>query len=338
MTEQWRRATLAVVAGLAAVAPACSYSTGAEESAEPVRAGDNDRRVSIEEPETSPPSGPTSTLPDPGVASGACRVVVYTPPSAIEPHEGELCRPASEGASDAGIVLVHGGGGIAGNRTGVSGWASTYTAAGYTTLAVDYHLFDPGAESPVFPLPEQNIKAAVQYLRGSAPSLGIDPEHIVLQGHSAGARVGAVAYTTAGDPLFDGPELWPGIDDHVNAFIGFYSTYDGSHQYDVQYYGGARDDTDPAVRRAWSTADALTRTDAVRGPAAFFTGALDWTELATQQEQFADGVKAAGHQAFTFVADGGEHGYDSSPTGLTEGGLVAAGFLVGWLDGMYAAE
>jgi acetyl esterase/lipase len=178
----------------------------------------------------------------------------------------------------------------------------------------------------------------VQFLRGSAPSLGLDPDRIVVHGASAGARIGAVAYTTPGDPLFAGGELWPGVPDHVDAFVGFYSTYDGSHQYDTQYYGGDRDDLDPAVRAGWSGADALANAANVVGPAAFFTGELDWAELATQQEQFAAAVEAAGYQASTFVADGGEHGYDSSPSGLTEGGLIASAFIMGWLDGLFPQD
>jgi acetyl esterase/lipase len=313
-----------------ALLTACSYSTGAEES----------ERYATERPggeasETTEAAAPTSTLPDPGVAAGTCSIVTYTPPTATEAFDGSLCRPPADTAKDSGVVLVHGGGGVAGNHTGLEAWASSYLQAGHTTLSIDYHLFDPGGESPVFPRPEQNVKAAVQFLRGSAPSLGLDPDRIALHGQSAGARLGAIAYTTPADPRFQGDELWPGVPDAVNAFIGFYSTYDGSHQYDLQYYGGSRDDADPAVREAWAAADAVANADAVPGPAALFTGSLDWAELITQQDLFAERIEAAGHQAPTFVAQGGEHGYDVSPVGLTPDGQIAAAFLVGWLDGVF---
>ena len=113
-------------------------------------------------------------------------------------------------------------------------------AEGYVAFLPDYHLFTPGSSGPVFPWPEQNIKAAVQYLRGTAQALGISRKNIVVQGMSAGARVGAVAYTTPNDDYFAGPELWPDIPDTVNGFIGFYHPYDGSMQYSSQYYGGIR--------------------------------------------------------------------------------------------------
>ena len=60
--------------------------------------------------------------------------------------------------------IVHGGSGIGGGFQGMRPWADRLLAEGYVVLLPDYHLFSPGGASPVFPWPEQNIKAAVQYL------------------------------------------------------------------------------------------------------------------------------------------------------------------------------
>src|SRR6185503_13785002 len=107
----------------------------------------------------------------------------------------------------------------------------------------DYHLFWPGTrERPVFPRPEQDVKAAVQYLRGVARALGVRRDRLVVQGQSAGARIGAVAFTTPDDPWFSGPGpgsgLHAGLSSRVDAFIGFYHPYDGTMQFDDQYFGG----------------------------------------------------------------------------------------------------
>jgi acetyl esterase/lipase len=315
---------------------ACSYETGAEEDGVRPPSDDDDGEAPDEVAEDPP-----VTLPDPGVLGGECGSVTYTPPTAAEAFVGELCRPASPEARDVGIVLVHGGGGIAGDHTAMTAWAGEYVAAGYTTLAIDYRLFDVGVESPVFPQPEQNVKAAVQYLRGAADSLGLDRDRIALHGASAGARLGAVAFTTAGDDRFSGDELWEGIDDEVNAFVGYYTTYDGTMQYDEQYYGGPRDDEDPEVRANWMAADTIVNADdanAVTGPVALFTGELDWAELITQQEALAERVRDAGEEATTHVSPAGDHGYDASPTGLTTAGLEDAAFLVGWLDAAFPQD
>lgn len=330
-------ALVSLVGFLAIATGACSFEEGDDAAAEIPTRLDGTTPPTDESGELLPPA----TLPDPAVLGGSCGAVTYTPPTAVEAFDAELCRPAGAEARDVGIVLVHGGGGIGGDLTGMTAWSEAYVAAGYTTLAIDYDLFDPGIESPVFPRPEQNVKAAVQYLRGIGPSLGLDPDRILVHGQSAGARLGAVAFVTAGDDLFEDGELWPGIDQRVNGFIGFYSTYDGTMQYDEQYYGGPRDDPDADIRASWVAADSIVnagRDGAINGPAAFFTGELDWTELVDQQEQLADRVDAAGHPATSYVHPGGEHGYDSGPSGLTEGGLAAAFAITAWLDGLFPQD
>lgn len=312
------------------LAGACSYTTGAEESADQGPATLPDR------PDTEEPSS-SATIPVDGGAlgRGECRVVTYTPPTAAQARDGDLCRPSS-GDGDVGVILLHGGGGTSGDRTAVSAWADQYLDAGFVTFAVDYTLFTPGVESPVFPLPEQNVKAAVQYLRGSANETGVDPDSIVVQGFSAGARLGAVAHTTSGDDLFAGQELWPGIPDHVDAFVGFYSTYDGTMNYDPQYYGGQRDDPDPEVRRSWTRADSIVNGHDATGPVALFTGDADWIELVGQQEALARAVREAGQEAYTSVAAGAEHGYDTAGGALTPQGLIDATFLVSWINQLFA--
>ncbi len=318
---------------ITALLGACSYSTGAEESSD-------EGLVTVPDPPGEGPSTPSSEPPaipfDGGALEpGECRVVTYTPPTASRSQEGDLCRPSSE-ARGVGVLLLHGGGGTSGDRGSVSAWADQYLDAGFVTFAIDYTLFAPGVDSPVFPQPEQNAKAAVQYLRGTASRTGIDPDSIVVQGFSAGARIGAVAHTTSGDDWFAGPELWPGIPDHVDAFVGFYSTYDGTMNNDPQYYGGLRDDPDPEVRRAWMRADSIANGRRSSGPVALFTGELDWIELVGQQEALARAVREAGHEAHTSVALGAEHGYDSAGGTLTPQGLIDATFLVSWLDQLFA--
>lgn len=271
-------------------------------------------------------------LPDPEVAPGTCKVVTYTPDTAKEPQKGELCRPAAD-QRDVAVMVVHGGSGIGGGYQGMRSWANRLTAEGYVVFLPDYHLFTPGGQSPVFPWPEQNIKAAVQYLRGTAKATGISRRNVVVQGMSAGARLGAVAYTTPNDEYFDGPELWPDISDAVDGFIGFYHTYDGSMQFSTQYYGGTDDSTTAAVRERWDRADAIANASDVEGPALFITGSKDWDLIADHQDQFAVVVRDAGEDADTFVITGGSHGFDTgTTTRLSRLGEQAAGIVLVWLN------
>src|SRR5437867_5012507 len=57
---------------------------------------------------------------------------------------------------------------------------SLHDALPISTFAIDYALTVPIA--PTYPKPQTDVKAAVQYLRGRAGALGIDPDRIVVQG------------------------------------------------------------------------------------------------------------------------------------------------------------
>ena len=119
-------------------------------------------------------------LPDPGVGPGQCKVMNYTPPGAKDAFPGELCRP-KENQRDVAVMIVHGGSGISGGFENMRRSANRYLVEGYVTFIPTYHLFTPDSgESPVFPLPEQNIKAAVQYVRGVGNAIGIRPQSLPM--------------------------------------------------------------------------------------------------------------------------------------------------------------
>ena len=107
------------------------------------------------------PSVATPSVPEQApVDAGTCAVVTYTPPGAVTAQVGELCRPITT-TQDTAVVLVHGGGGYSGSYTDMNGWRNTYLANGYVTFAIDYRLTIDGVDDGIYPLPEQNLKAAI---------------------------------------------------------------------------------------------------------------------------------------------------------------------------------
>src|SRR6476619_572006 len=93
-------------------------------------------------------AGPTTTqlpavLPNPGVASGTCKMQTYTPPAAKEKQQGELCRPIGS-QRDTAVIIVHGGAGIGGTYAGMKPWSNRLNTEGYVTFSIDYHLFTEG--------------------------------------------------------------------------------------------------------------------------------------------------------------------------------------------------
>jgi len=271
-------------------------------------------------------------LPDPGIAPGECKVINYTPPTAIDAYPGELCRPR-ENQRDVAVIVIHGGSGVGGTYANMRRWANRYLVEGYVTFLPGYHLFNPGSnERPVFPRPEQNIKAAVQFLRGTGNALGIAKDRIVVQGQSAGARVGAVAFTTGDDPWFRGPELYDGISDKVNGFIGFYHPYDGTMQFADQYFGGPETSSDPEVQTRLGKGDSLAHAPDAGGPGLFITGDQDWNIITLQQDAFAQILQGSQHAATSLVVKGGGHGFDEGGNRLSKLGEESAVATLTWLN------
>lgn len=277
-------------------------------------------------------------LPDPRVGPGECEIITYTPPSAPNEQEGELCRPESD-QRDVAVMVVHGGSGIGGSHEGMRPWANALLAEGYVVFMPGYHLFTPdGTETPVFPEPEQNIKAAVQFLRGTARAIGISRDRIVVQGMSAGARIASVAFTTPDDSYFEGPLLWPDISDRINGFIGYYHPYDGSMQFSDQYYGGPDNSNDRKVITRWAKADAISNADDAVGPALLITGSKDWNLQIDQQELLAKRLRDNNLSATTLVIKGGGHGFDQSGSSLTRLGRQALTTELEWLNNQFPQD
>ncbi len=282
--------------------------------------------TSAPEPTTTNPSDDDDADPD---------TIVYSPDGAPK-RKGNLLVPEEHGTT--AIVLAHGGGGTNGSRRQMRGWADGYADAGYVSLSIDYFLFEDTTPPPVFPVPERDVKAAVQYLRRNAADLEIDPNRIVVQGFSSGAALGSVAYVTGDDDEFAGEGLYDDdTSDIVNGFIGFYGAYEGNRADPDQYCGGPSDSTDPAVRACYELSDAVARAADASGPALLFHGDADETLPLDGTTEFAAALSAAGKTADVVVVEGGDHNFDRSRRALTPEGKEALARILTWLGETFPA-
>lgn len=261
-----------------------------------------------------------------------CTTVVTTPPTSGDERLGDLCIP--EGPHrDVAVILVHGGGGFGGSRTDMSGWAQVYQYNGYVTLSIDYLIFGETTRSPVYPEPEQDVKAAVQWVRDHAAELGVDLDRIVVHGSSAGSRLGGQVYVSGDDPYYYGAEMWPRTPDHVNGFIGFYGYYTGLSADEERYYGGPESSPDPEVRERWKKANSVINAEGAHGPALLIHGEEDGVIPVGQTERFAAALDQVGEVVSAKVLPGLDHGFDVVDGGaLTDEGREIARTVLEWLD------
>ncbi|MDB4909054.1 MAG: lip2 2 [Gemmatimonadetes bacterium] len=276
-----------------------------------------------------------------------CHAVTYTPPGAPA-YEADVCVPSATPQRDVAIVMIHGGGGVTGSRGAMRAWQERLAREGYVTLSVDYHLMTADDPAPVYPLPERNVKTAVQWVRQHARELGVSPERIVVMGNSAGGRLAGQLLTTPDDPFFAGADRWPATSDHVNGLIGFYGAYDGSQLQPEHYYGGARRGRDSGLRTsrdsiamlAWQHANSLAQASRATGPAILFHGTADGLSEVCFSVEFDAALRKAGKRSELHLVPGGVHGFDRRGArngGLTAQGENAARQLVAWLAVQFPA-
>jgi acetyl esterase/lipase len=120
---------------------------------------------------------------------------------------------------------VHGGGWQAGARSAFQFWGPWLAERGYVLFAISYRLAKKGQK--MFPQAVNDVLAAVQFVRGSAGQIKVDPERLALFGASAGGHLASLA--ALGGDRFKGAypgDAHAGVSTKVKALVGVYGVYD----------------------------------------------------------------------------------------------------------------
>ena len=113
------------------------------------------------------------------------------------------------------VLLVHGGGWVAGSRTMERSFARHLAARGYVAVPVSYRLGPEGR----FPGAIHDLKAAVRWLRDHAREFSLHPEKVGILGGSAGATLATFVGATNGRDDYEGPEAAGGSSSQVQAVV-----------------------------------------------------------------------------------------------------------------------
>ena len=126
----------------------------------------------------------------------------------------DLYRPACNDLLPA-VLLIHGGGWVAGDRQMERPFAKRLASRGYVTVPVSYRLGVDGR----FPAPVHDLKAAVRWLRAQAGEFGIDSSRIGAVGASAGGTLATMLGVTNDLAEMEGREGSPGFSSAVQAVV-----------------------------------------------------------------------------------------------------------------------
>lgn len=133
--------------------------------------------------------------------------------------QADVFTPPADLANGAGILLVHGGGWVNGDRAQLRGYGILLGRIGYTCVACEYRLSGEAS----WPAQIHDVKAALRWMRANAARLGIDPAKIAVSGNSAGGHLSLIVAGTPGLPEFEGDGGNPGVSTDVAACIAFYA-------------------------------------------------------------------------------------------------------------------
>lgn len=89
-----------------------------------------------------------------------------------------------------------------------------YARQGYVVASVQYRV----SSESCFPTQIQDVKAAIRFLKHHHEKYGIDPDRVVIAGHSAGAYLAAIVNATEGVKLFE-TEEWNDVPSSVKGAV-----------------------------------------------------------------------------------------------------------------------
>lgn len=218
------------------------------------------------------------------------------------------CLPVGAPPSEPGIIMIHGGGWIAGDKVHFEELCMNYAAQGYIATTINYRL------APQYQWPDQigDVQLAVRYLRMNASSLGLDPKRICALGNSAGAHLALLLDELQTIHPADVASIYSDTSPTVQCVVDQFGPTDLSQlfQENPSVQQNIYDLLDYQVPPApiYQDASPLDNIAAQSGPALIIQGTQDQTVLPDQSQELYQALLNDGISAQYISYDGG-HGF-----------------------------
>jgi pectinesterase len=113
------------------------------------------------------------------------------------------------------ILFIHGGGWRSGSKSMHEDLLKRLAASGYVCISPEYRL----STEALYPAAIHDVKSAIRWIRQHAKDYNINPDQIVVAGHSAGGELAAMMGATNGNAAFEGTGCFPEQSSKANAVI-----------------------------------------------------------------------------------------------------------------------
>jgi acetyl esterase/lipase len=235
----------------------------------------------------------------------------------------DIYTPPEEVRNGAGVLLLHGGSWMAGDRTQLRGYGILLGREGYTCVASEYRLLPER-----WPAQIHDAKAALRWMRANSERLQIDPDKIAVEGNSAGAHLALLVAGTGHVAEFEG-DANPGVSTEVAACIAVYAPTLLTVRLDATTQGGrmmqAMFGEGEAGDRAAQQFSPLTHAGANFPPTLLIHGTADTTVPVKSSVLMYEALSAAGVPVDLHLLAEQPHAFDAQPQ---FGRLTAAEMLL----------
>jgi acetyl esterase/lipase len=268
--------------------------------------------------DTSPTTSPGTTVPSPVTTTTPQATTTSTTGATsttdVFDIDAEVGIPDGDGPFPA-VVLVHGGGWVAGSPSIMTPLADLLNDNGYLTVNTSYQLATQG--HPSYPGAVDDVACAVRYAASHPMSDGT----VALVGHSAGAHIGAIV-ALDGDGYTGGcPLPGSGVPDR---FVGLAGPYDSSRLgiAMIVFFG----QTQAVAPDLWAAGNPQKLTD--QNPALdslIMYGERDGLVADSFAIDFADALSRSGSTTLLELVEGARHNDMRDPAFVGD-------LIVTWLD------
>jgi acetyl esterase/lipase len=214
---------------------------------------------------------------------------------------GQAARP--------GVLLIHGGGWVEGNKSDNRSLALSLAREGYVVFAVGYRLAKDDASR--YPAQVDDVRRAVLWVRAHALELGVDPGRLGAFGHSAGGHLSAILGTTE-------VRAQGGVSSRVNCVVDCCGPSDFTDESSPpigpstawivpNFFGKTRLE----APEAYKDASPLAHVDARAAPTLIIHGTADDVVPIAQSRKLRDALQGAGVEVKMVELRGEEHVFQS---------------------------
>ncbi len=235
-----------------------------------------------------------------------------------------IARPKTGTGPFPAVLCIHGGGFRAGNREGYNALCLKLAEHGFVAATTSYRL----APKYQFPAAVHDVKAAVRWLRGNAPTYKIDPNRIGVTGSSAGGHLAQFLGVTAGVPEFEGTGGNAQQSSAVTCVVNVYGPSDFTKSYGKSvdahevlplWFGGNLDQE----RHKHIIGSPLPWVTPNAAPTLLIHGTEDKYVAYEQALWMRDRLEASGVDVELITMDGAGHGFKGADAEKAEAALLS---------------